>query len=164
MPGAGKSWVGEELALQLAVPWVDLDLEIERYQNKSISEIFAQYGEDYFRIIETELLEKLLSSKVISVISLGGGTVVNESNFRKVKESAWAVYLRASTATLYGWLKDDYTRPLLRGDLRLRIEQLVRERDPIYSSLADIVLDMDSIDAVEASTRVIEMLGKLVRV
>ncbi|MCL5076819.1 MAG: hypothetical protein M1288_01685 [Actinobacteria bacterium] len=97
MPGAGKSWVGEELALQLGVPWVDLDLEIELHQSKSISEIFTHYGEDYFRIIETELLEDFLSSKVISVISLGGGTVVSESNCGRVKESAWTVYLRAVT-------------------------------------------------------------------
>lgn len=164
MPGAGKSWVGEELALQLGVPWVDLDLEIQLQQDKSISDIFAQYGEVHFRVIESDVLENLLSSRDPSVISLGGGTVLRDINQRRLKANAWAVYLRASNKTLCEWLKDDDSRPLLRWDLEGRIEQLSRERDPIYCDLAEIVIDMDSLDAVEASKRVIEMLGELIRV
>lgn len=164
MPGAGKSWVGKELAHQMGVSWVDLDQEIESHQKKSISDIFDKHGEDYFRMIETEFLEGFLASRAPSVISLGGGTVLSDSNRRMLQESAWAVYLRASNGTLYEWLKDDESRPLLRGDLRLRIEQLTRERDPIYYKLADIVIDIDSIDDVEASKQVITMLWSLVRV
>lgn len=164
MPGAGKSWVGKELSVQLEVPWVDLDIEIQLRQNKSISEIFNQRGEGYFRIIETELLEEFLESKTPSVISLGGGTVISDINRSILKRDAWIVYLRAGSGTLYEWLKDDDSRPLLRGNLQLRIEQLTKERDPIYRYLADIVLDMDSIDAIEASKRVVAMLSSLARV
>jgi shikimate kinase len=72
--GSGKSTVGKELARILSVPFVDLDSEIEKSENKSVSQIFDERGAIYFRKKEKLVLEEVLSSEKNTVLSLGGGT------------------------------------------------------------------------------------------
>lgn len=156
MAGVGKSWVGSELSKQLEVTWFDLDEEIEIHEGKTISQLFDELGEGYFRKVETMLLTDLLNRSEKCVISLGGGTVVNLQNRKILSDSAYVVFLRGGFAMLYDYLQGDISRPLLRGDLAKRIHELSIERDPINRDLANFIVDMEGKDSKEVSMEIVE--------
>lgn len=156
MAGVGKSWVGAELSKQLGVTWFDLDEEIQIQQGKTISELFDEFGESHFRVIETAVLGDLLGRPEKCVISLGGGTVVESLNRMILGNSAYVIFLRAEFQMLYEYLQGDMSRPLLRGDLAERISELLAERDPINTELANFIIDMEGKSSSEASRDIIE--------
>ncbi len=112
---SGKSTVGKELSSKLYVPFIDLDDYIEEGEGKSVSKIFEEDGEIYFRRKEHEYLKQLLNSEADFVLSLGGGTPCYAGNMDLVLNStAVSIYLKASLKTLYNRLqKQKETRPLV---------------------------------------------------
>ena len=136
--GCGKTHVGRELAKALEVPFVDMDEQIVERVGMPITEIFAKYGEAYFRGMETAVLKELLASKEQTVISSGGGVPMQENNQPLLKE-AIVVYIKASVDVLTNRLRNDKKRPILQGgDLREKITLLLKERSPMYESISDI--------------------------
>ena len=137
---SGKSTVGPRLALALGVPFIDLDLEIVRRAGHSIPEIFAAEGEKGFRTAEREALRAVGASA--SVVSVGGGALVDVANLDFALGSGTVVYLHASADELAARLSHGRRlRPMLQdrsgarltGDaLRERIEELLDERRPFY--------------------------------
>ena len=110
----------------------------------SISDIFAQKGEDYFRQAETKALKTLLAQDKQFVISCGGGMPLREENRKLLKELGMVVYLRIKPETVLARLKGDTTRPLLKGDdSGERVRTLMQQRESHYLSGADFVLDVD---------------------
>ena len=144
MMAAGKTTVGERLALAMRRPFVDTDhLIVERYGE--ITEIFERHGEGYFRAIEGEIVKELVQ-KDGQVIAVGGGLVLSEENVSLLKKNAKMVYLRGAVETLVGRLAGDKTRPLLRADdvsLTGQFEKLLLARAPIYERVADFTVDID---------------------
>ena len=139
MPGSGKSTVGAELAGRLGVPFIDLDVEIERREGRSITEIFEAEGEAGFRALEAkELLDA--STHDPAVIACGGGRGAragephHPSQHRHVRVPRRAAR-RCSTTRV----QPDAGRPLIRaaGDL----ERLLAEREPLYREFAAHVVD-----------------------
>ena len=136
--GVGKSTVGRILAEKLGILFVDLDEEIERTAGKTIPEIFKSQGEIVFRRIEAQVLEQILSKKEQAVVALGGGTPAYGSNLSQIlAEPNYAVYLKASLATLLSHLKGEQDkRPLLQQmseeDLPEYIAKHVFERQAYY--------------------------------
>jgi shikimate kinase len=94
MPGAGKSTVGKLLAEMRGSPFLDLDLEIERFAGKSIPAIFQSEGEAHFRRLESLCLQDALSLSE-GVIALGGGALESERNLELLKENGALVYLQS---------------------------------------------------------------------
>ena len=142
--GAGKTSVGEALAKELGIVFGDTDARIEAQQKKKINDIFAQYGEPYFRDLETDMLRQLQNEKERLVISVGGGLPVRPENRRLLKNLGTVVYLRAQAETLVGRLQGDTTRPKLAGgDLREKIETLMRAREACYLEAAQLPVDTD---------------------
>ena len=113
--GCGKSTIGKYLASEMVLPFIDLDDYIESKEKKSISSIFKENGEIYFRKIEHTYLKELLNSDEKFVLSLGGGTPCYANNMNFVKESnANSFYLQASIKTLVErLLKEKSKRPLI---------------------------------------------------
>ena len=110
----------------------------------SISDIFAQKGENYFRQAETKALKTLLVQDKQFVISCGGGMPLREENRKLLKELGMVVYLRIQPETVLARLKGDTTRPLLKGDdSGERVRTLMQQREAHYLSGADFVLDVD---------------------
>ncbi|MFC6658994.1 shikimate kinase [Deinococcus multiflagellatus] len=129
--GTGKSRIGWELSRALALHFVDTDKLITRVVGKSIPEVFAQEGEGYFRACEHEVVRRVTRLEH-AVISLGGGTFINEDNRHELLERGPVVVLWASPETVYQRTKHS-DRPLLRAEDPLsKIRTLMHEREPVY--------------------------------
>jgi len=140
MMGAGKTAVGSQLARILRVGFTDSDDEIVRAANMSIPEIFARDGEAFFRLKESQVLERLLRGQP-GVLSTGGGAFMAEANREAIRRAGVSVWLRADPELLWSRVRHKTTRPLLRTpDPRGTIRRMCAERDPVYAG-ADLIVD-----------------------
>lgn len=135
MMGVGKSSVGKRLATLLDVPFVDADDEIERSAQMTIPEIFATYGESYFRDGERRVISRLLGTGVErAVIATGGGAFCNAETRDLILGNAIAVWLDSEVETLVDRTARKDNRPLLQGgDPREILGRLRDERRPHYA-------------------------------
>ena len=139
--GAGKTTVGRSLAQRTGLRFFDSDHEIERRRGQTVSEIFAQEGEAAFRELEQQVIDELTRIEGV-VLATGGGAVMREHNRRALHERGTVVYLRAGPDELAHRMRNDRTRPLLRGaDPRARLRELFRQRDPLYRECAHFVIE-----------------------
>jgi shikimate kinase len=154
MPGAGKSVVGKELAGRLGVPFVDLDAEIERRQGSRVSEIFLKQGEAAFRAMEAAELV-MSSSQDPSVVSCGGGVVLEAANRITLRNTGITVFLDVPLEQLRERVNPAADRPLIRHDGDL--ERLMDQREPLYREFAAHVVD-GSRSPAEVADAIIEEL------
>ena len=155
--GCGKSTIGRALSDKLHIDLLDTDVLIENAQGMSISEIFAQYGEDYFRNLEYKTLEGLSQEQEMKIISLGGGTPIKVENHSLIKDLGTVVYLKATPETIYNRTKYNPNRPLLQCDNPMeRIEQMLAFRNPIYESLADVIINVDGLEVSQVLEGVLQ--------
>ena len=140
MMGAGKSVVGRMLAKQIDFAFFDTDDLIEKNVKKSISQIFEEYGETYFRNLEEEIVMDLLCKKN-SVISLGGGALSNKNIRNLINKNSFNIYLKVKIDILKKRLKNSKNRPLLyKQDLNLILNQLIKKREKFYKK-ADLIIE-----------------------
>lgn len=131
--GAGKTSVGRRLADSLKVPFHDSDDEIERAAGMQVREIFARFGEPYFRDGERRVLARLLSGPP-SVVATGGGAFVSPQNREAIAERGVSIWIDADLDTLWDRVKDRPTRPLLQvAEPRRALADLLAARRPDYS-------------------------------
>lgn len=141
--GAGKSSVGRLVAQQLGIPFVDTDVEIERVSRMTITELFAAYGEQEFRALETRVIKRLLKGGP-RVVSTGGGAFINESTRLHVKRGSLSVWLKADLDVLWDRINKRDTRPLLKTENpKQTLENLMNTRYPIYAEADLTVLSLD---------------------
>ena len=139
--GAGKTTVGRLLARRLKLRFHDSDHEIERRCGVRIPVIFEIEGEAGFRAREQQVIAELTALSGI-VLATGGGAVMAEENRRRLAASGTVVYLKAHPEDLLERVRQDRNRPLLAGaDPLARLRELHVERDPLYRSLADVVVE-----------------------
>ena len=112
---SGKSTIGKQLSKKLGIPFLDLDTYIYEKENKSVSEIFSQNGEIYFRKKEHEYLREVLENQQDFILSLGGGTPCYANNIELIlNKNSISIYLKASIQTLSNrLLKNKNLRPLV---------------------------------------------------
>lgn len=132
LPGSGKSTVGKFLSDKTGFGFIDLDSLIEETEGLKITEIFAKFGEKYFRTLETDMI-KTLKSKNSFILSTGGGTFQNEDNILLLKNLGTVFYLNVSPDIIYERIKGDRTRPLLNTkDPKAALFVLLLKRDENY--------------------------------
>ena len=157
--GTGKSVVAKELARKLKMEFIDMDQIIEEGLGISISDIFARYGENYFREQENKLVKEL-SQKENMVIATGGGTLLSADNAKILSKKGEIICLYADPKVLYNRVKRKNNRPLLRGEnLLYRIKQLVEERKKIYDNIK-LKIDTSDLNIQEVVDRIIDILKK----
>ena len=139
--GAGKSAIGQRLAVRMGLPFVDLDACVEADAGQPIAAIFDRLGEGAFRALETRaLLQALAAAR--SVIATGGGAVLAPANREAMQRDARVVYLQVSPSSQLQRVAGDPARPLLRGaDPAQRLAALQAQREPLYRALADLAFD-----------------------
>ena len=131
--GSGKTTVGKVLAEKLGMDFVDVDKEIERNENKAISDIFAENGQEYFRELETKYLKEICGKKG-QVISTGGGAVLKSINVSVMKKSGKVIFLDVPADEIKRRLINDNTRPVLQAN---SFDSVYDERIDIYKRTAD---------------------------
>jgi shikimate kinase len=138
--GAGKTSVGKRLATILDMPFNDADQEIEKAAGKSINDIFAENGENYFRDGERRVIARLLADGS-KVLATGGGAFMNAETRARIAEFGVSVWLRGDLDTLMNRVARRDNRPLLKAaNPRAVMEKLINDRYPVYA-LADIAIE-----------------------
>ena len=157
-PGAGKSSIGKALAKELNLNFIDSDSEIEKISHKKISEIFIEDGEPAFRLLEVDVVRKVLSD-FEGVISLGGGAPINKEIQDLLVDANYPVVFIdvsiAQAATRIGFNKD---RPLLLVNPRQQWISLMNDRRPIYEKLASQTISSDNQKPHEVAKQISDKL------
>ena len=163
--GAGKTTVGRALSKELGIPFYDLDWYIENRRRKTVSEIFAEQGEEAFRKIEHNMLHEVAEFENV-IISCGGGTPCFYDNIDYMNQQGQVIYLKATPEVLYQHLimgKGD--RPLLKGknkeELMTFISEQLKNREPFYSK-AQYTLDISVMDNNDKIKTTIQNLLSLI--
>ena len=142
--GSGKTTFGKWIANKYGMKFCDTDEYIENTEQRTINDIFAKDGEEFFRNLETATIEKLCGELENAVISVGGGLPVRKINRELLKKLGLVVYLNTSTDDLVKRLSKDTKRPLLKGaDIRTRITTLMEQREDLYKEASDIIIETD---------------------
>jgi shikimate kinase len=157
--GSGKTAVGQQLAQQLNLDYLDCDQLIEQTAKMSISDIFAKKGEPYFRDLETEVIETLQDYDGF-VLSTGGGMVMRPENVAGLKQIGRLVLLWAEPAVIYQRIKRETHRPLLKvADPKAEISRILAERAPAYKKVADHIVDTTNLNITETVEEIKQWLG-----
>jgi len=163
--GAGKSRVGRTFARQWNWPFYDTDSIIEKEVAKSVMEIFDTDGEDRFRLLEKEVIQKLATEVYPAIISLGGGALMDTENFKLINETGLLIYIKSAPEFLFERVHHTDKRPLLKVDrdanfdenLLAKIKNLLKLREPVY--LQSDIVERDGLE-VEA---IYQQLGEAIR-
>src|SRR3954447_6415270 len=150
--GAGKTTVGRLLSEAWGMPLRDTDEDVVQAERRSVSDIFVDSGEEYFRAREHEAVLAALATHD-GVLSLGGGAVLDPAT-RAALPDHLVVFLRVGLADAAKRVGLGQGRPLLLGNVRSRMKVLLDERLPLYLEVADLVVDTDGKDAEQVASEV----------
>lgn len=147
--GSGKSYWGRQLSQKLQVPFFDLDEQIVNAEGKSINEIFASHGEEYFRLVEKDTLHIITESRDSMVMACGGGTPCFFNNIEYMNREGTTVWLDVSMQVLFERLiRERSRRPLLKdlSDDQVRSFIIKKFSDrKIYYEQAEIIINEEPI-------------------
>jgi shikimate kinase len=158
--GVGKTTVGLKLAEKLKYYFIDCDCEIEDREHKTISEIFSENGEKYFRQVEEEVIAEIASRGEDMVLSLGGGAFMSEKTQQILKEKAITIWLEASVDEILKRIGKKNNRPLLnQKNKREILENLAIKRYPIYAK-ADLKFNTDNVGGENLLKQIIKKINE----
>jgi shikimate kinase len=141
--GAGKSTIGRQLAEALSFRFEDSDLEIQRRTGVDIPTIFEYEGEEGFRNREQQVIADLTAQEGL-VLATGGGSILRDVNRQNLAARGVVIYLHCSPEQQYARTSRDRNRPLLHTEDPLeRLRGLMAEREPLYRSVADLVVSTE---------------------
>ncbi|MBK5272050.1 MAG: shikimate kinase [Bacteroidia bacterium] len=147
--GSGKTHWGHLLSQKLGIPFFDMDEQVVSHEDKSIVEIFAEKGEEYFRLIETDVLHLITESHESFVMSCGGGSPCYFNNIEYMNNSGTTVWINAPIEIIFQRLiKEKESRPLIKAltdeQLKAYINKKFADRK-IYYDQASITIDEEPI-------------------
>lgn len=158
--GAGKTTIGRQLKKKLSTEFYDSDHEIERRTGADIPLIFEIEGEEGFRKRESQVIAELVLLENI-VLSTGGGAVMNPENRQLLQDNGIIIYLRSTPEKLFMRTADDKRRPLLRSNDRLgQIKKILGEREPVYLSMANEIIDTDDLSIKQIIQKILKLIKK----
>ncbi len=156
--GCGKTTVGMALSQLIHYDFLDCDILIEQKCGMTISNIFSEFGESYFRKIETEVMAEV-SKLECCVIATGGGVIKNPDNMDLLQKNSSVVYLKATPEQIFKNVKEDHTRPILQTNNKFeKISILMNEREPFYQQYADFSIEVGEKSVTEITDKILEIL------
>ncbi|MCX6735065.1 MAG: shikimate kinase [Candidatus Peregrinibacteria bacterium] len=140
--GSGKSKIGSILALKLEMNFVDIDEEIVKEEKKKIPEIIDSRGWEYFRALESKVAQKIAELKN-TVISTGGGTILDQENEKEFKKNGKIIYLYVKPEIAASRILKDKNRPPLtnKESVEEEMKQIYKERNGRYCESASIIFE-----------------------
>jgi len=161
LPGSGKTTVGRLVARTLEVPFVDVDERIEADTRRSVAEIFSEFGEARFRMLEREAVRRLVETPGSAVVVPGGGWAAQPGNLETVQGRCLVVYLSTTAAEAAKRLADNPSptahRPLIpEGEELSAVSALLRNREPFYRR-SDAVISTDGHEPGVVAEKVVEL-------
>lgn len=157
-PGAGKTTVAELLAARLGVEVRDTDQDVEAAEGESIQDIFVSRGEAAFRALEAAAVAEALRTHS-GVLALGGGAVVDPGT-RALLADHTVVHLDVGLAQAAARVGMNSGRPLLLGNVRGRLKQLMDQRRPLYEEVATVTIDTNDLTPEQVVDRILAELGR----
>jgi shikimate kinase len=153
--GTGKSTVAALLAARLGMDVVSLDQEIVRQAGCSIPEIVAQHGWPHFRTLEAEITKRVAARDHL-IIDAGGGVVLRPDNVDNLKRSGTLFWLRAAVPVIVARIEGGSQRPALTvgKSFTEEVEEVLRERTPLYAAAADHRIDTDVRSPEQVATEI----------
>lgn len=143
MMGSGKTTVGKLLGEKLTLRSIDIDVIIEQNEKRTVSEIFQNEGEKYFRNIERETIKKNFTNKDL-IISLGGGAFEDQLTQELLLKNSTVIYLKTSPNVILERIKNNTNRPLLKNQMTVeKIQSIILQRQKNYE-LANITILTDN--------------------
>ncbi|GMT50015.1 MAG: shikimate kinase [bacterium] len=157
--GVGKTTIGQLLGARLQCPFRDSDTEIVNDTGLSIPQIFKEHGEDYFRRIEQQVIQRLCQVSDPIILSTGGGAVLSSVNRELMKKYGTIVLLKASEDIIFQRIHEDLNRPPLTShDLKKEIREVLKIRNPLYQGIKDLAIDTESYSPNDAVTAILEYI------
>tara|TARA_B100000780_G_scaffold201278_1_gene142706 strand:- start:673 stop:1176 length:504 start_codon:yes stop_codon:yes gene_type:complete len=156
MMGSGKSSIGGLVSRKLNIPFIDIDNLIENYAGMSITKIFKNNGENYFRNLEEKITLKSLKTKK-SIIALGGGGFINDKIRKDVLSNHLSFWLDWDESILLNRIKDSKKRPLAFKSTDEELKEIIRKRTKIYSK-AQYKINCNKLTKSEIQKIIIENL------
>ena len=158
--GTGKSTVAASMAKQYGMEVLEMDQMIVDREGMSISDIFAEHGEEYFRNVETKLLLEIQTQEN-KIVSCGGGVVLRKQNVEEMHKGGSIVLLSAKPETILEQVKDDDSRPLLQGNKTVQfISEMMEKRRTKYESAADIIIQTDNKQVVDICNEILKQIER----
>ncbi|MGC4036359.1 MAG: shikimate kinase [Chitinophagaceae bacterium] len=143
--GTGKTYSGKQLSQKLSIPFFDLDEEIIKHEKKSINEIFAEKGEEYFRLLEKDVLHIVTEYNESFIMACGGGTPCYYNNIDYMNKEGISVWLNTSVDILYQRLINEKDkRPLIKDLSEVQLRGYIAKKfsdRKIYYEQASIIVD-----------------------
>lgn len=159
MMGSGKTSIGKLLAKKINLPFYDSDENIEDKLSLKISEIFETYGEILFREQEEKICIDILKKEKF-VLALGGGAITNEGIRDSIAKNSLLIYLKTDENILFERLKNDKSRPLLKGtNLKKQINSILKDRKKFYSE-SNIIIENNVNDIEAVVEEIISLIKK----
>ncbi|MDX8386847.1 MAG: shikimate kinase [Gallionella sp.] len=160
MMGSGKTTIGKTLARHLNKNFIDSDEEIVKRTGVTIPHIFDVEGEEGFRQRESNVIQELIVGENM-VLATGGGAVLSGMNRKILQANGIVIYLRASVQDLWVRTRHDRNRPLLQtSDPQAKLREIFQQRDPLYRSMADIVMQSGKQSANSLTQHLVAEIGK----
>lgn len=159
--GAGKSTIGKQLAQILNMDFFDSDTEIEQRAGADIAWIFDLEGEEGFRVREEKVINDLTENQGI-VLATGGGAIKSKEIRNRLSARGIVVYLETTIEKQLARTQRDKKRPLIQVDTpREVLEQLAKDRNPLYEEIADITIKTDEQSAKSVANHIIELIEQI---
>ncbi len=151
--GCGKSSVGKALAEMLEVAFADLDELIVKHAGISIPQIFEKYGQAYFRTLESQEIQNIISQSG-SIIATGGGAMVNADNANVAKQNGIVVFIDVDFDTCYERIAGDTNRPIVQSRTKAELLELYNTRKNSYAQNSDVKIDASNLSIAEICEKI----------
>ena len=155
-PGAGKTTVAQALADGLGVSFRDTDQDIEAREGTSVQDIFVDHGEAHFRALEEKAVAAALADHD-GVLALGGGAVLSAATREQLAQHR-VLFLDVSLPAAVARVGMNGNRPLLLGNVRAQMKNLLDQRRPLYSEVARFTIVTDDLDSAQVADRALALI------